>query len=415
MDTITVALALPAGDSSHLADLVAGHPLLELCGVARTFEDLVRLLLRFSPDILVISQQMALELDDETLSRWREARLGIVPALLVPGLELPDGEADLSALFRAPFAFCGTVVAESADAEKLYLLAREKVELFRQREGKPRTMGKGRRPPSAGPVILCGSKGGVGNTFLACALAAHHAGRDKRVLLVDLDRERSQLSILKPEGSNKCLLDLLPLAEDLSWEMARVSLYRHPSGFYLLPFGQRPRRGGETSLRLPGPFFRNLDFLFDTVVVDLPGHLAHEFLPFLLPSRSLAVVTQPDALSARCARGLGQSIRGFGIDPSSLCLVINRYGGQALLQPHEISRAVGIENVFLVPDDPRSGMDFAELGELPPPESPVGKAVARWDGSLSGEGNPPSSQASPRLSPLKGDKGRPRFLDRLRR
>lgn len=412
METISLALALPGGDTSGLAEVVEGHPLLHLCGVARTPEDLERLLRRFSPDMLLISRQMVLEVDGETLERWREERLGLFPALLVTGDGLPAGEADLPDLLRVPFAFCGVVDAGDANAEKLYLQVRERVDLFRSHLKADRDTHPGGGPASTGPVILCGAKGGVGNTLLACALAASQARLERRVLLVDLDRERSQLSMLKPEGVNKSLVDLLPLAEDLSWEMARVSMYRHPAGFHLLPFGNHARKGMDRPLRLPRPFFRNLDFLFDVVIVDLPGHLAQEFLPSLLPWRNLVVVTQAEAMSARCARLLGQVVRGFGVDPSGLRLAINRYGRHAALQPHEISRAAGIRDVFLLPEDPRSGLDFAELGRLPLPDSPLGKAVAGLNAFLEGEDSSPASTSPSRLL-RPGRKARPSRLPRL--
>lgn len=405
METISVALALPSGDVSSLAEVVDAHPLLETCGVARTLEDLWRLLHRFRPDMLLISTQLLLDLEDEAPGFHDQDRLGLIPAFLVTGTEPWTGYEGLSNLFRGPFAFCGTIDPAKADPEDLYIRLREKAELlrgtaFREPFGNP-----GKKPSAPGLVILAGGKGGVGNSLLASSLAASFAVRERRVLLVDLDRERSQLSMFKPEGTGKSLLDLLPLAEDISWEMARVSLYRHPAGFYLLPFGHQRGKEARRASRLPSFFFRNLAFLFDTVVVDLPGHLAEEFLPLLLPCRALSVVTMSDALSARSARVLSSTVRGFGIDPRVLRLIINRHGNSSTLQPHEISRAIGIENTCTVPDDQRSGLDFAELGRLPRPDSSLGKAVSRLAGWLIGETEPyPVGEQRLRLFPGTGKK-----------
>ncbi|MBC7253099.1 MAG: hypothetical protein H5T72_03920 [Actinobacteria bacterium] len=396
MDILSVGLALPSGEASRLAEMVDGHPLLEACGVARTPEDLGRLLHRFHPDMLLISARMLLEMDEEWTSLFNGQRSGLIPTLLVEGGDPTLESADLAQLFRGPFAFCGTVHPARTESELLYRQIKERVELFRGTTPRVTFKGEGKRLSGPGLVVMVGGKGGAGNTLLAATTAAAYAASEKRVLLVDLDRERSQLSIFKPEGTGKNLVDLLPMAEDISWEMARVSIYRHPVGFYLLPFGQPSRKGGSRNSGIPASLFRNLNFLFDTVVVDLPGHLAEEFLPALLPCRVLAVVTLADAVSARSARAISRSLRGFGADPRALRLIINRYGGNSTLQPHQISNAVGIENVFTIPDDPRSGLDFAELAKLPRPESPLGKAVVRLPAFLHGEGEPLSPEISRR-------------------
>ncbi|MDI6874739.1 AAA family ATPase [Candidatus Solincola sp.] len=409
MEIISVALALPSGDVTGLAEMVDGHPLLEACGVARTPEDLGRLLRRFRPDILLISTQMLLELDEEGAGLSYSDRSGFIPTLLVQGGEPPGGNAGLPQLFRGPFAFCGIVDPARTDVEGLYLQIRERAELIRGMAPRGITGETGKRLPAPGLVILAGGKGGVGNTLLSTTLAACYAEREKRVLLVDLDRERSQLSMFKPDGTGKNLVDLLPMAEDISWEMARVSMYRHPAGFHLLPFGHPRRKAGERTFRIPASFFRNLNFLFDTVVVDLPGHLAEELLPSLLPCRALAVVTLADAMSARSARVLARSIRGFGMDPRALRLILNRHGGNSALQPHEIARAVGIESTFTVPDDPRSGLDFAELGRLPRPDSPLGRAAVRLTAFLDGDKEPLPPKNPRRLLPGLGKKRAPGF------
>ncbi len=404
MEIFTVALALPSGDASGLAEKVEAHPLLEACGVARTPEDLWRLVRRFRPDMLLISVQMLLELDEDASEPC--AREALIPTLLVQEGGPPTVDASFSQLFRGPFAFCGTLDPERTDTEGLYRRIRERAELLRRMALHGPSPGMKRESSSSGLIVLAGGKGGAGNTLLAAALAACFAMREKRVLLLDLDRGRSQLSMLKPEGSGKNLVDLLPVAEDMSWEMARVSIYRHPSGFRLLPFGNLRRREGEGSPRIPASFFRNLNFLFDKVVVDLPGHLAEEFLSSLIPCHVLAVVTVPDALSARSARLLVQTLRALGADPRSLRLILNRIGGNSALQPHEISRALGIESVFSVPDDPRSGLDFAELGRLPRPESPLGKAAARLTAFLDGKGEhlPPADRRRGLLTGFRKEK-----------
>lgn len=401
METISLALAMPSGDiATGLIELVERHPLLELCGVARTPEDMRRILRRFHPDVLLLSPHMLDEMEEESWEGEEEAYRVLTPTFLVIGGELSLKKRELLNFFRQPFAFCGAVDLENTNSESLYTAARERVGLLRKVAAGNGLSKERDRPAGPGTITLISGKGGVGNTLLASSLAAFYAGENRRVLLADLDKDRSQLSLLKPIGEGKTLAELLPLAEEISWELVRISMFRHPAGFYLLPFGNRDRVEKEGRICIPSAFFRNLGFLFDLVIVDLPGNLVEDFLPVLLPSRAVALVSLADSISARCSRAVCHSIRRLGVEPRRLHLVINRYGRSASLHPHELSRAIGIDNPCLLPDDPRSGLDFAELGRLPRPDSALGKAISTLADLLEGDSDHPSRTSSRPNSPL---------------
>jgi Flp pilus assembly CpaE family ATPase len=193
---------------------------------------------------------------------------------------------------------------------------------------------------------------------------------------MEMDRERSQLLHLKPRDEGKTVLDLLPMAEEISWDMVRLSVHRHAAGFYLLPHGRHESAGPGADSSLPQSFLRNLLFLFDAVIQDLSGSAYPDFLPMLHHSPKVIFTSLPDTLSAACARHGAALLRKTGLDHDHLRLVVNRCGSHHALRPDELARAAGIALLAALPDDARSGLDFAELGELPRADSPLGKAVA---------------------------------------
>jgi Flp pilus assembly CpaE family ATPase len=130
---------------------------------------------------------------------------------------------------------------------------------------------------------------------------------------------------------------------------------------------------------------RNLLFLFDLVIQDSPACRLSGLPVLLHHDPEVMLVTLPDTLTATCARGIAASLRETGVEHDRLRLLVNRCGSHHTLSPDELARAAGIGLLAALPDDARSGLDFAELGELPGMDSPLGKAVADMAAAITGE------------------------------
>jgi MinD-like ATPase involved in chromosome partitioning or flagellar assembly len=392
MEAITLALALPSGElASKMTGLIEGHPLLELCGIARSIPDLMRMLGRFHPMAQLISPALVEELGAFDL-RPEEARLLSSPlSFLLAGPDLNWDEKELDRVLRQPLRYCGLIDGEAAGAEDLFSRIRYKIELYsRERKaGAPRPDREGRSIHNHGFLALAGAKGGVGTTLISCCLAAALSSSGRRVLLADLDCDLSQLAHLMPEDGGKTMMELLPMAEEVSWDLVQVSVHRHAAGFHLLPYGES--KEGSTSPRegIPETFLRNLLFLFDTVIVDSPRPLSRAFLMLLRRSPMVLLVSKPDTLSAQCAKRTASCLRRTGLDHHHLRLIVNGCGSHHVLRPDELSSAAGVELLASLPRDERSGMDFSELGEMPGDNSPLAKSVAQMASSLGYDIAPP--------------------------
>lgn len=385
MEVISVAVALPGGEvASDVIASVDNHPLLDLCGVARSVPDLMRLLDRFRPAVLLISHSLLEELDPSSLGPGDALKLSIPISFLLSHPGLSWGEEELSGLLRLPLRYGGLVGREVPGAGDLFREIKRKVDIYSngERPFSSPLRCNNEQNENTGLFTFLGCKGGVGTTFLTCTLAAAMSSSGRRVLLMEMDSELSQLLYLKPRDEGKVLLDLLPLAEEISWDLIRVSVYRHAAGFHLLPYGRRSHDKPAADTAVPEPLLRNLLFLFDVVIQDFPASSRGDFPPLLHHSPTVLLVSLPDTLAATCARSVAAYLHRTGLDYDRLRLVVNRCGAHHALGPDELARAVGIELLAALPDDARSGLDFAELGELPHVDSPLGKAVAEMAAAL---------------------------------
>lgn len=385
MNAISVAVALPSGEmASGIIATLENHPFLDLCGVARSLPDLMRLLDRFHPEVMLISPSLLEDLEPADLRPEDTRNLSSALSFLLSDPDMSWGEEELGRILRFPLQYCGLISREGSGGDDLFLQIKQKTNIHPPRERPNPSSMRGDNGPAgeSGLFTVAGCKGGVGTTLLTCSLAAAFSSTGRRVLLMEMDRERSQLLYLKPRDEGKTLLDLLPMAEEISWDMVRLSVYHHAAGFYLLPYGRRESGVPGADTAVPEALLRNLLFLFDTVIQDLSGPISLDFLPLLHHSPMVILLSLPDTLSATCARGGAAFLRKTGLDHGRLRLVVNRCGSHHALRPDELAQAAGIELLAALPDDARSGLDFAELGELPRTDSPLGKAVAEMAAKL---------------------------------
>ncbi len=396
MGPLSVAVGFTSGElASEVIASIDNHPFLDLCGVARSIPDLLRLLERFHPSALVMSHLLLEELDVSELEGAQARALSVPVSFLISYPGMRWDEVELAGMLRLPFRFAGLIPADESRGVDLFREIKDKLEIYnREHALSVSAPGREERHGDAnGLYTVMGTKGGVGTTLLACSLAAAMSSAGRRVLLMEMDSMLSQLLYLKPRGEGKSLLDLLPLAEEISWDLIRVSVHRHASGFHLLPYGERNESSAARETPIPEPLLRNLLFLFDVIVQDLPYSSRGDFLPLLYYCPKVLLVSLPDSLSATCARTTAAYLHRTGLDHGHLHLVVNRCGPYHALNPDELARAVGMELLAALPDDPRSGLDFAELGELPQQDSPLGKAAAVMAAAL-GFGDMPPAKAT---------------------
>lgn len=400
----TAALALSAGeDFPEILSAVEAYPSLDVCGIARSVPDLLRLLSLFRPSILIASSCILEEFVQEGLLDSGVRYLSApVTFILLDGKEELEG-IELSRIMRLPLRIGGAIERETRDIESVFQYIKSKVDVYSYDDTGQRTPHI-KSNPKCGLFIFSGSKGGVGNTLISCSFAAI-ASAGKRALLMELGGKRSQLTHIKASLEGKTLSELLPLAEEISWDLLRMSLFRHDSGFYLLPLERRNVKGHAFEPRRITPLLRNLLFLFDIVVVDLQTPWNGEF-PVLMPFLPVVLlVTLPDVLSTACARDAAEFMRRNGMDTSHMHLLINRNGGNHILGMEELARATGLQIAASLPDDARSGLDFSELGEIPRPDSTLGRAVASLAFTLG---------LTPSLPSGAGIRERPSILAKLR-
>jgi pilus assembly protein CpaE len=244
------------------------------------------------------------------------------------------------------------------------------------------------RPQEQGKVIsVISPSGGSGCSFLASNLATTLAKAHGRCALCDMDLRRGDLVSylnLKPRHT---INDLCRNLNRLDQGMFQQSLLAHESGVHLLA---APDSFTDVQQITPAAAERIVKLAkgsFPFVVVDQEDFFHREQFQILQMSDVILLVLRLDFTSLRNARRTIDYLKGEGIDPDKIKIVVNRYGRPKELPVGEAEEALGVKFAHFIPDDPKTAgmslnrgvpaVQYAPKAKLTYAIAEIAKAVAK--------------------------------------
>ncbi|MGN6611918.1 MAG: AAA family ATPase, partial [Angustibacter sp.] len=190
-------------------------------------------------------------------------------------------------------------------------------------------------------IALAGAKGGVGVTTLCL-----HFGLDvvdqvpgHRVVVVDLDLEKGDVTSLIDVRFRTSIADLAKVADDLSARTVVDAVVPHESGLHLLP---APTDVRDVEFVSPQAVRRIITLLrqhYDLVLLDVGSHVTPVQASAVELSDEVLVVTTPDVLSLRSLRRQTTSWEQLGVrKPDGVRVLVNRASRDDEVQPETIRR-----------------------------------------------------------------------------
>ena len=195
-------------------------------------------------------------------------------------------------------------------------------------------------------VVLAGAKGGVGTTTIATHLALASARDDatRRVCLVDLDVSKGDVPLYLDVQHRRTILDLAPVANDLSPRAIADALFQHSSGLSLL---LAPAEG-EYAERLTGEqvatILSALRQRHDVVVVDAGAVVTEAAAAAVELADEVFVVTTPDVPSLRGTRRTVELWERLALRKEEAVRgILNRVDKRTDIQPETAAKISGVE------------------------------------------------------------------------
>ena len=216
---------------------------------------------------------------------------------------------------------------------------------------------EGRKSAKGGKIVtFLGAKGGVGTSTLAVNLAVslRHLDREKRVALVDLNLDDSDLPLFLDIQPGKGFRDLASDLSRLDATFVQSLMSKHISDLHVLQSGLTGAEGAAAEPIPGGAALHTLDVmrsLYDHVFVDCGHTLNPETREALDFSSMVFLITTLSLPAIRRTKQFLQVMRDAGFDRDKVMVVVNRYQSSdaELLQHAEglFEQKVG----WLVPND----------------------------------------------------------------
>jgi len=197
------------------------------------------------------------------------------------------------------------------------------------------------------------SKGGSGSTTIATNTAiVLHRLTNKRTLLVDLDLELGEVSLLLGVQPRFNFVDLVQNFHRMDSGLLASYIEQHSSGVHLLSAPFHPERAEVVS---GDEIRRILHFLrqhYDYVIVDTPKSFSPATLAAVDQSDLVFLVANLDLPSLRnIQRGLPMLRRILQRGEEQLRLVVNRYQADGDISLEDVSRTLGLKVFWTVSND----------------------------------------------------------------
>jgi pilus assembly protein CpaE len=210
----------------------------------------------------------------------------------------------------------------------------------------------GEREATSGPVgqliVIAGSKGGVGTTTIATHLALASASNDptRRVCLVDLDVAKGDVPLYLDVEHRRSILDLAPVAHDLSPRSIADALFQHPSGLAVLLAPPQGELAEQLTAEQVSTILAGLRQRHDVVVVDAGAVVTEVSAAAVEGADEVYVVTTPDVPALRGARRLVETWERLALrKEDAVRCIINRTDRRTDVQPETAAKIVGVDVV----------------------------------------------------------------------
>lgn len=271
----------------------------EIQGLATSTTELTRMVVENSPAVVLVHDELGPEPVEQVIRDISLRRPGTVSLYV-------SNSTDSAALTEAMSAGARGVITYPLDFDAVQQSVTNAIAWSEHMEG---LLEKSSDSPErfaghANVVAFAGSKGGVGTSTVASHLAwdVKRKVARERVLLIDLDLEKGDVSSIINARYRTSIADLAKVADDLGVRTVMDAIFEHESGLHLLlpPLDVR-----DVDWVTPAAMREILALLrqqYDTIIVDVGSHVTPLQTSIVEVADEVVMVVNPNLVSMRGAR-----------------------------------------------------------------------------------------------------------------
>jgi len=201
-------------------------------------------------------------------------------------------------------------------------------------------------------ITFFSSKGGVGKSVLALNSAIVLSKQtNKKVLLIDLDLQFGDISILVNQYNQKTILDVVDDGQIDSYENIKPYLYKYNNNFDILFAPGKPEASEYISKETVEKLMKALKRQYDVIVVDTGINFNDNTLFVLDIAHIILMVSSMEIVALKNTKLGLRVMESLGYEKDKVKLVINRFNTSYGIRKKEIEEAF-TDGVFAaIPDE----------------------------------------------------------------
>lgn len=213
-------------------------------------------------------------------------------------------------------------------------------------------------------ITFFSSKGGVGKSVLAINSAVTLSKDvNKKTLLVDMDLQFGDISMLVNRYTEKTMIDLIEEGQINSFETIKPYLYKHNENLDILFAPRKPEAAeyiNKDSIEKLMKIFQNQ---YDMIIVDTGINFSDSTLFVLDISEIVLFVSTMEIVALKNTKlGLGV-MKSLGYDKDKVKLVINRFTCSYGISKKEVEEAFKDNILIMLPEDENTVSISVNKGE----------------------------------------------------
>ena len=201
-------------------------------------------------------------------------------------------------------------------------------------------------------IMVLGTKGGVGKSFIAVNLAIDLFNQSKNdVILFDMDYKSAGDATILNVIPKKTVYDLLPIMDKLNIDLLESLLSTHNSGIKFLPAPINSLEADYISSEQTIKIIDILGEISDYVVIDTPAYFSEDVLSILERIDYMLIIATMDVLSIKNLKESLYTLKQLRFPRNKIILILNRANSMVGLTIDEVENNIMEKIDITIPSD----------------------------------------------------------------